>query len=85
MNLRIHIDRLVLHGLPVSRASGALVQANVEAELARLFVEGGLAPGLLSAGAIPSVTGGAISLAASDRPVMLGQKIAQAVYGGITS
>ena len=43
MNIKLHIERLVLDGLPVTRSQGPLVQAAMEAELARLMAEGGLA------------------------------------------
>jgi hypothetical protein len=85
MSLTIHIDRLVLDGLPVSRAHGPLVQAAVEAELSRLFTEGGLALDLISGGAVPSIPGRAISVADGIAPAALGQQVARAVYGGIGS
>ena len=41
MNIQLHIERLVLDGLPLTRREGALVQAAVETELARLNLTGG--------------------------------------------
>ena len=46
--IKVHIERLVLEGLPVMRSEGPLVQAAVQAELSRLLAEGGLGPGLAS-------------------------------------
>ena len=83
MNLRIHIDRLVLDGLPVSDSQGPLVRAAVEAELSRLFTEGGLAPGLAGGGALPSLAAGSISPAPGEGPADLGHRIATAIYGGM--
>ena len=83
MNLRIHIDRLVLDGLPFSRSEGPLVQAEVEAELSRLFTEGGLAPTLLSGGAVPSVSADTIVSKPGELPAAFGQRIARSVYAGI--
>jgi len=83
MTYRIQIERLVLDGLPVSRAQGPLVQAAVEAELSRLFTAGSLSPELLSGGAFPSLSAGAMPVAVGDTPSALGQRIARAVYGGL--
>jgi hypothetical protein len=81
--LRVHIDRLILDGLPVARGEGPLVQAAVAAELSRLFTEGGLAPEWRSGGAVPSLPAGSIALTGGDGPAALGERIARAVYGGI--
>ena len=83
MNIRVQIERLILDGLPVAGSQGPLVQAAVEAELARLIAEGGLAPGLLAGGAAPYLPAGALQLAAESDPAGLGTQIAQALYGGI--
>lgn len=40
MNINLHIEKLVLDGLPVGTHEGPLVQAAVEAELARLIEQG---------------------------------------------
>ena len=83
MDINLRIEQLVLDGLPVTRSQGALVQAAVEAELARLLTEGGLAPGLEAGGALPSVRAGAMQQTSSASPTQLGQQIARAVYQGI--
>ena len=41
-NIHLHIERLVLDGLPIDRGQGPHVQAAVEAELTRLLTENGL-------------------------------------------
>jgi hypothetical protein len=83
MNINIHIERLILDGLPISHSQRPLVQAAVEAELARLLAADGLDSGLIAGGAMPSVPGGSIQLMSDGNPHTLGQQIAQAVYGGI--
>ena len=85
MKIHLHIERLVLDGLPVERRDGAAVRAAVEAELARLLGAGGLAPSLMSGVAAQSVPGGAIQLASQTTPNHLGTQIAQAVYGGLSN
>jgi hypothetical protein len=83
MNINLHIDRLILDGLPLTRNQGALVQAAVEAELARLLTESGLASSLQAGGALPSVRADAMQLTAGSTPTQMGQQIAQSVYAGI--
>ena len=83
MKINLHIERLVLDGLPVSRSEGALVQTEVEAELSRLLGAGGLSPELQSGAAVPSVPAGNIEVNANSKPARLGQQIATAVFGGI--
>jgi hypothetical protein len=83
MNIDIRIERLILDGLPVSRGHEPLIQAAIEAELARLLSAGVISPKLLDGGAVPSVRAGSLQLTSGGTPAQLGQQIAQAVYRGI--
>jgi hypothetical protein len=83
MTIRVHIDRLILDGLPVTHHQGPLVQAAVEAELTRLFTENGFAADLQPAGAVPSVRADGIQLTSENSPARLGTQIAGSVYSGI--
>jgi hypothetical protein len=83
MNINVHIERLILDGLPITRSQGQFVQATVETELARLLAADGLAPGLRMGGAMRSVPAESIQLTQGNDPGHLGRQIAQAVYGGI--
>jgi hypothetical protein len=83
MNIYLHIERLVLDGLPIARSQGAVVQAAVEAELAQLLRDGGLASTWQSGGTVPSVRADAIQLAGESSPADLGQQIARVVHGGL--
>ncbi len=83
MNINLHIERLVLDGLPITRSQGPLVQAAVEEELARLIAADGLHAGLLEGGARPYAAAHPIELASDMTPAHLGQHIARSVYGGI--
>jgi hypothetical protein len=83
MNIDVRIERLILEGLPVERGQGPVVQAAVEAELARLLGERGLAESLQGMGAIPGLRADAIQLTPAGSPAEIGTQIAQAVYGGI--
>jgi hypothetical protein len=83
MNINVYIDRLILDGVPVAHRERPMLQATVEAEIARLLTHDGLAPHLLTGGAIPRLQGGNIQLTSEGEAGQLGQQIAQAVYGGI--
>ncbi len=83
MNVNIHIERLILDGLPISHSQRPIVEAALKAELAGLFAADGLAPELQAGGALPRVPGGSIQLTSDGNPGQLGRQIAQAVYGGI--
>lgn len=84
MNINLHIERLVLDGLPIERHEGPLVKAAVEAELGRLLADGGLSADLLTSGAHANVAAQAIQLGAQTNATALGQQIARSLRGGIT-
>ncbi len=83
MNIDVHIERMVLDGLPVTAGQSNDLQAAVEAELARLLLEGGLAPEIRSGGTLRSVRADDIVVATGNNPSILGRQIAQSVYRGI--
>ena len=82
-NIHLHIERLILDGLPIERAQGPHVQAAVEAELARLLTENGLGTSSEIGGAVPNVRADAIQLTSGSSPAEMGIQIAQSVYSGI--
>ena len=82
MNIQLHVERLVLDGLPISRYEGVLMRGVVERELGRLVGGGALISHLTSATAVPMLSGGKISLA-GDSPQRLGTQIAAAIHSGI--
>jgi len=81
MNVNVHIERLILDGMPLASNQGPLVQAAVEAELRRLLAEQGLSPSF--AGAVPHLSAGSIQLAPDSKPAQLGRQIAEAIHGGL--
>ncbi len=83
MNVNLHIERLVLDGVPLAPGGRPLLQAAVEAELTRLLASGGLSDALQSGGALYNVRTAGIQLANDQSPAGLGEQIAGAVYGGI--
>ncbi len=83
MEIRLHIDRLILDGVTLAPHEKPLFQAALEAELARLLAEGGLAQSFTGGISVPAVSAGPIAWDASLGPQNLGQQVARAMYGGI--
>ena len=83
MKIYVHIDQLVLDGLPVERHSAPLIQEIVQAELGRLFAESGASASLLTGGAIPALRTASVHIDTRTEPDALGHTIAHAVHGGL--
>ncbi len=82
MNINLHIERLILDGLPLEQRQGPYLQAAVERELARLLTDSTSTAPLRTSRTLASVRGGSIQLAERADPAGLGKQIAAAVYGG---
>ena len=83
MKINLHIERLVLDGLPVDSTKGGRVRAAVEKELARLLAAGGLSQHLGAGAAVPRLRGGNIKVTKGVQAGGLGRSIARAVHEGI--
>ncbi len=81
MKIHLHIERVVLDGVPVDQPR--TLRKALAQELTSRLMEGGLLPELRSGGAVPHVGGGAIELSQRFHPARLGSQIAGAVYHGI--
>jgi hypothetical protein len=82
MNVRLHIERLVLDGVD-GNGQPQLLQAAIEAELVRLLTGGGLAAALGAGGAMPRIALPSIELAQGEPAGAVGARIAGAVYAGV--
>ena len=82
-NIHLHIERLILDGLPVDRLQAPHVQMAIESELARLLAEHGLDTNQNETVALPSLRADPIQLTPSYSPTQIGRQIAKAVYSGI--
>jgi|SRR5688572_177427 len=82
MSLNLHIERLILDGLPVSHAQGPVLGAALERELGRLLTKGVLETSLLSGGAWRSAPAGEFQLTVTTPP-QLGRQLAGVIYQGI--
>jgi hypothetical protein len=81
MKIALHIDRLVLDGLPVNAAQGKTIGAAVERELTRLMASGGFDHG--GARAIAKTNGPDIRMDRGDGPNATARKIAGAIHRSI--
>jgi hypothetical protein len=83
MNVHLHIERLVLAGVPVEVGNGDSLRAAIEAELTRQLSRGDLAPGMRSGSARRQVATSAIGVNGDDTPATLGRKIGGVLHGGL--
>jgi hypothetical protein len=82
LGVELHIGELVLHGFAPGHPGR--IGAAVEAELARLLAERGVAPSLARGGATADLDAGSFEVEPSSRADVVGQKVARAVYGGLS-
>ena len=83
MKINLHVERLILDGLPLERRHGPLVQAAVEEELTRLLGAEELGGEWRSGGAVPRLNAPGFQLANENPPHRLGQQIARSIYSSI--
>ena len=84
MNINLHIDRVVLDGLPLATHVSGLFQEALQAELTRLLLADGLSGRLdFSSGARPRLIAPAIRVT-NDNPIRTAEDIARSVHGGLT-
>ena len=81
MKINLHIERLVLEGLPLENHQGPLVKTAIAAELGRLLATQPLSHH--SGVAMPSLKARDINLTPPVTPRVLGRQIAGVLYTGI--
>lgn len=84
MNVQLHIEHLTLDGWALTSYQGALVQAAVELELARLL-RSDVRARLDASSATPVVHAGAMPMGSATHPAQFGNRIAAAVHSAIGS
>ncbi len=83
MKIRVDIERLILDGVDLPAGQRPVLQAAIEAELARLLAGGGLHPALAGGQALPGLRVNAGPWPAASGPAQLGQQVARSIYGGL--
>lgn len=81
--IRLHIERLVVDGLPLTPAQAARMQAALERELARLLAHGD--PAAWRAGAVHAIAAAPVTPVTWDasRPHQLGRALARSVFASL--
>ena len=82
-NVTLHIDRLVLDGAGFETVNRETLAAAVEAELGRLFAEGGAGPSLRQEGRTRRLDGGRFQAPPGGGAAGVGRQIARSIYGGL--
>ncbi|MDF0515733.1 hypothetical protein P0R31_00550 [Bradyrhizobium yuanmingense] len=83
MNIRLHIERLVLDGLQLNGQDRAQLKASLEAELGRLLSESGINGGIGAGGALPRIDAAPIRVRRDATPAQIGSGIAQSMFSGM--
>lgn len=83
MNVRLHIERLVLDGFAVTPSQRTKLVDAVEAELSRLILVGSVSSSAAAGFSVPAVNGGAVAAGSPFNPVSFGHEVARAVYSSI--
>lgn len=81
--LLLHIERVVIDGLPLTAREARQLRGALETELARLFDTG--APHAWHSAALPRLAAPPLALTTPMRPVALGQAIARSVHASLTT
>lgn len=81
MSINLHIERLVLDGVNIAPGQHHFLQSSVTTELTRLLNNGDLLGNFVDGVALPRLSTSSIEL--NNKPLELGQQLAQSVYGGI--
>jgi len=83
MSMNMHIEILVLDGVPVDKLHQSSVSESIESELVNLLLENGSFSSSQTDGSIHLIRGSDIAIETIQEPARLGQKIAGEIYRGI--
>jgi hypothetical protein len=85
MRIELHIESLVLDGVPLARGQLPRLQAAVVQELTRRLRDGTLAPQVVAGGGRPVVYGTPVRVGARPAAQGLGVQIAASIHAGLGS
>lgn len=83
MALHLHIERLVLDGLPMGPRERRELEATLGAELGRLLAGGALHPELAAGGAVPALRVPDVALAPGASGAAVGHGLAASIHAGL--
>lgn len=85
MSIRVHVESLVLEGLPLSPVERARLERALVAELTRSLVEGDCANALGRHGAVPDLRAADVRVGAGDGGASIGTQLARSMYGSLVT
>jgi hypothetical protein len=83
MDVRLHIERLVLDGFTMKPAQRHALVCAAEGELSRLISAGGVSSSVAAGFSAPALKGGVVRATSPFDPVSFGRDLARALYAGI--
>jgi hypothetical protein len=83
MNINLQIEKLILEGVDLSPRQRRQLQAAVETELSRLCTENGIPHSLQNSSTIPKMPAN-LNITNNSNPSLMGEQIAQSIYGGLS-
>jgi hypothetical protein len=83
MNVRVHIDRVVLDGFDLDRANREALREALALALTERLVEGGLADRLGGGATVAALPSSTIAITPGAESRVVGAEVAGAIYGGI--
>ena len=83
MNVELAIEQLILHDLPTGQRRR--IAAAIEQELARLFAERGVPPGLAARGSAIPIDAADVAVAPGLRPDAIGTRVAESIYSTLAN
>lgn len=78
-NVSIHIDRLVIDGLPIGRQDGDVFRAALEAQIAEALQAEGVAERLATLSTTPSLRAPRVVAGVGNHPSGMGRSVAQSL------
>jgi hypothetical protein len=84
MKIYLHIERVMLEGIPISGPERPLFEAAMERELTGLLETGGASVEWTIGTSLPHVRAGAVQIGSENGPAKLGTDVARAVYQGLS-
>lgn len=84
MRINLHIERLLLDGLPIERRQGPEIQEAIEMELTRLLAAQGFTADSFSSGSLQRVNVDGFQFSHGAEAGELGNQIAHSVHQGIS-
>ena len=82
-SLCLHIERVVVEGVPLASHQAAVLEVALQAELGRMLAAQGVPPALARGGARRGIDGGEIQMGHATPPAAAAVQLARAVYGGL--